>query len=93
MAEMFIMAIDQGTTSSRAIIFNHAGQIVSSGQRLGHVLADENQFGTAECPVLESIGERPTRDVLHHKAGPAGSFDDLLHRYHIWVALQPQQRL
>ena len=32
MAEMFIMAIDQGTTSSRAIIFNHAGQIVSSGQ-------------------------------------------------------------
>ena len=29
---MFIMAIDQGTTSSRAIIFNHAGQIVSSGQ-------------------------------------------------------------
>jgi len=31
-AEMFIMAIDQGTTSSRAIIFNHAGQIVSSGQ-------------------------------------------------------------
>ncbi|WP_341729679.1 glycerol kinase GlpK [Brooklawnia sp.] len=32
MAEMFIMAIDQGTTSSRAIIFNHEGQIVASGQ-------------------------------------------------------------
>ncbi|MFC7579829.1 glycerol kinase GlpK [Schaalia naturae] len=28
----FIMAIDQGTTSSRAIIFNHAGEIVAVGQ-------------------------------------------------------------
>ncbi|GAB97968.1 glycerol kinase [Kineosphaera limosa] len=28
----YVMAIDQGTTSSRAIIFDHAGQIVSTGQ-------------------------------------------------------------
>ncbi|MBZ2198076.1 glycerol kinase GlpK [Occultella gossypii] len=28
----YVLAIDQGTTSSRAIIFNHAGQIVESGQ-------------------------------------------------------------
>ncbi len=28
----YIMAIDQGTTSSRAIIFNHSGQIVAVGQ-------------------------------------------------------------
>lgn len=28
----FVMAIDQGTTSSRAIIFNHSGEIVSVGQ-------------------------------------------------------------
>ena len=28
----YVMAIDQGTTSSRAIIFDHGGQIVSSGQ-------------------------------------------------------------
>ncbi|HZL06676.1 MAG TPA: FGGY family carbohydrate kinase, partial [Coriobacteriia bacterium] len=28
----YILAIDQGTTSSRAIIFNHAGTIVESGQ-------------------------------------------------------------
>jgi glycerol kinase len=28
-----ILAIDQGTTSSRAIIFDHSGSIVSSGQR------------------------------------------------------------
>ena len=29
----FVMAIDQGTTSSRAILFDHAGQIVSVGQK------------------------------------------------------------
>ena len=31
--EKFVLAIDQGTTSSRAIIFNHGGQIVSVGQQ------------------------------------------------------------
>ena len=30
---MYVMAIDQGTTSTRAIIFDHAGQIVSTGQK------------------------------------------------------------
>ena len=30
--EKFVMAIDQGTTSSRAIIFNHSGEIVAVGQ-------------------------------------------------------------
>jgi glycerol kinase len=29
----FILALDQGTTSSRAIVFNHAGQIVASAQK------------------------------------------------------------
>ncbi|QOR70087.1 glycerol kinase GlpK [Ruania alkalisoli] len=28
----YVLAIDQGTTSTRAIIFNHAGEIVDSGQ-------------------------------------------------------------
>lgn len=31
--EKFILAIDQGTTSSRAIVFNHGGEIVSVGQQ------------------------------------------------------------
>ncbi|MGO2756584.1 MAG: glycerol kinase GlpK, partial [Brachybacterium alimentarium] len=30
---MYIMSIDQGTTSTRAIIFDHDGQIVASGQK------------------------------------------------------------
>ena len=33
MADKYILAIDQGTTSSRAIIFNHEGKIVSVGQK------------------------------------------------------------
>ncbi len=31
--QKYILAIDQGTTSSRAIIFDHAGTIVSTGQK------------------------------------------------------------
>ncbi|MDN6566348.1 MAG: glycerol kinase GlpK, partial [Actinomyces sp.] len=31
--EKYVMAIDQGTTSSRAIIFNHSGEIVAVGQQ------------------------------------------------------------
>ncbi|GGE49747.1 glycerol kinase [Pullulanibacillus camelliae] len=33
MTEKFIMALDQGTTSSRAIIFNHEGEIVHIAQK------------------------------------------------------------
>jgi len=33
MTDKYILAIDQGTTSSRAIIFNHGGQIVATGQK------------------------------------------------------------
>ncbi|MCI9887155.1 glycerol kinase GlpK [Micrococcales bacterium 31B] len=32
MSEKYVVAIDQGTTSTRAILFNHAGEIVSVGQ-------------------------------------------------------------
>ncbi|MCU1479216.1 MAG: glpK [Subtercola sp.] len=33
MSEQYVIAIDQGTTSSRAIIFTHEGTIVASGQK------------------------------------------------------------
>ncbi|QCR52426.1 glycerol kinase [Brachybacterium sp. SGAir0954] len=32
-APQYILAIDQGTTSTRAIVFDHGGQIVASGQK------------------------------------------------------------
>ncbi len=33
MSDKYVLAIDQGTTSSRAIVFNHSGTIVSVGQQ------------------------------------------------------------
>ncbi|MDN5571128.1 MAG: glycerol kinase GlpK, partial [Propionibacteriaceae bacterium] len=33
MADKYVLAIDQGTTSSRAIVFDHAGTIVATGQK------------------------------------------------------------
>lgn len=58
----YIIAIDQGTTSSRAIIFNHAGEIVSTGQmehdqifpRAGWVEHNANQIWNN---VREVIGQ------------------------------------
>jgi glycerol kinase len=29
----YILSLDQGTTSSRAIVFNHAGEIISVAQK------------------------------------------------------------
>ena len=31
--EKFILSLDQGTTSSRAIVFNHGGEIISVAQK------------------------------------------------------------
>ncbi|MDQ2786720.1 MAG: FGGY family carbohydrate kinase, partial [Chloroflexota bacterium] len=31
--QSYVLALDQGTTSSRAILFDHAGQIVAARQR------------------------------------------------------------
>ncbi|MBS1935552.1 MAG: glycerol kinase, partial [Bacteroidetes bacterium] len=33
MPDKFILALDQGTTSSRAILFNHAGNMISVAQK------------------------------------------------------------
>ena len=33
MAEKYVLAIDQGTTSSRAIVFNHEGRVVATDQK------------------------------------------------------------
>ncbi|MFD2044525.1 glycerol kinase GlpK [Ornithinibacillus salinisoli] len=60
--ETYIMSIDQGTTSSRAIIFNHRGEIVESAQKEfeqhfphpGWVEHDANEIWTS---VLACIAE------------------------------------
>ncbi|PKR83632.1 glycerol kinase GlpK [Heyndrickxia camelliae] len=60
--KQYILSIDQGTTSSRAILFNHAGEIVETAQREfeqffpepGWVEHDANEIWTS---VLACIAE------------------------------------
>ena len=59
MAERFILALDQGTTSSRAILFDHAGQPRASAQRTfpqqfpapGHVTHDPEAIWSSQLEV------------------------------------------
>ena len=61
----FVMAIDQGTTSSRAILFDHAGELVGTGQR-EHRAASSRRAGWVEHDAAEirdnvHRGDRPRR--------------------------------
>ena len=48
--EKYIMAIDQGTTSSRAIIFNKKGEKVSSAKKNSHK-SSHKQVGLSTMPM------------------------------------------
>lgn len=61
----YIMALDQGTTSSRCILFNHAGEIVSQAQReftqiypmAGWVEHDPHEIWSSQLSVItEALG-------------------------------------
>ena len=54
----YILAIDQGTTSSRAIIFDKKGSIVSTGQLEHEQIFPKAGLGRA----------RPDRDLAQHAA-------------------------
>ena len=65
--EEYIMAIDQGTTSSRAIIFNHDGEIVNSSQReftqhfpkAGWIEHDPDEiWGTTLAVMADALGRK-----------------------------------
>ncbi|WP_199423396.1 glycerol kinase GlpK [Actinotalea solisilvae] len=68
----YILAIDQGTTSSRAIVFDHSGSIVSTGQKEheqifpkpGWVEHDPEEIWTN---VREVVGLALTRANLTHR--------------------------
>ena len=70
MTEQYVLAIDQGTTSSRAIVFDHAGQIVSVGQkehtqyfpRAGWVEHDAVEIWDNVCEVIEQALARANID-------------------------------
>lgn len=74
----YVLAIDQGTTSSRAIIFDHSGQIVSTGQkeheqifpRAGWVEHDPAEIWTN---VREVVGLALTRaNMTYHDIAAVG---------------------
>ena len=62
MSKSFILSLDQGTTSSRAILFNHNGEIVETAQKEfeqffphpGWVEHDANEIWTS---ILACIAE------------------------------------
>ena len=50
MADKYILALDQGTTSSRAIIFDHSGQIVAQSNQ---------EFEQIYPQLLNQVVEQP----------------------------------
>ena len=78
MSDDYILAIDQGTTSTRAIIFDHSGTIVSTGQkeheqifpRAGWVEHDPLEIWTN---TREVIGQALSRaDITRHNIKAVG---------------------
>ena len=76
--EKFVLAIDEGTTSARAIIFNHAGQIMAVGQqefeqifpRAGWVEHDPIEIWEA---VRDVVGLALTKaNINRHQLAAAG---------------------
>src|SRR5918997_239402 len=74
----YVLAIDQGTTSSRAIVFDHSGRIVSTGQleheqifpRAGWVEHNAEQIWNN---VLEAVSLALTRaDITHDDVAAVG---------------------
>src|SRR5699024_2577677 len=63
MEQTYMMALDQGTTSSRAILFNKAGEIVETSQREfekfypqpGWVEHDANEIWTSILSCIENV--------------------------------------
>ncbi len=61
--EKFILSLDQGTTSSRAILFNHQGEIVATGQKEfeqffpkpGWVEHDANEIWTSVLACIADV--------------------------------------
>src|SRR5437868_347788 len=62
----YILALDQGTTSSRAILVNHGGEIVATAQQefrqifpaAGHVEHDPEEIWTSQHAVAAAVLQR-----------------------------------
>ncbi|MCI0345896.1 MAG: glycerol kinase GlpK [Chloroflexi bacterium] len=66
MADRYVLALDQGTTSSRAIAFDHSGRPVAAAQREfeqrypapGHVTHDPEAIWSSQLAVAREVVER-----------------------------------
>ena len=62
----YVLAIDQGTTSSRAILFNHQGSIITVAQKPfqqyfpkpGWVEHDPNEIWYTQSSVIKEVMEK-----------------------------------
>ncbi|PAV27762.1 glycerol kinase [Virgibacillus profundi] len=71
--EKYILALDQGTTSSRAVIFNHDGEIVETGQKEfeqifqkpGWVEHDANEIWTSVLACISDVLRKSDIDPEH----------------------------
>ena len=61
MAGDYVLAIDQGTTSSRAIVFNHDSATVGEAQQGVHPALSEARLGRARRQ--RDLGRNPWRDA------------------------------
>ncbi|SFA88955.1 glycerol kinase [Lentibacillus halodurans] len=70
MSETFILSLDQGTTSSRAILFNHDGEIVETAQKEfeqffphpGWVEHDANEIWTSVLACISEVLRKSDAD-------------------------------
>ncbi|UJL45447.1 glycerol kinase GlpK [Virgibacillus sp. NKC19-16] len=70
MSEKYILSLDQGTTSSRAILFNHDGEIVETAQREfeqffqkpGWVEHDANEIWTSILACISEVLRKSDAD-------------------------------
>ncbi len=70
MSEKLIMALDQGTTSSRAILFNHKGEIIETAQKEfeqffpkpGWVEHDANEIWTSVLACIADVLRKADAD-------------------------------
>ena len=60
----YIGAIDQGTTSSRFILFDHAGDIVSVAQKEHEQIYEKPGWVEHDAAEIRSITIRVARDAL-----------------------------
>jgi glycerol kinase len=64
----YILALDQGTTSSRAIVFDHSGAIVAVAQR-SSARSSRNPAGSSTTPTRSGHAVRRRRRRAAKKAG------------------------